>query len=81
MIGFLFGLISFGFFHPSPVALGFMLLPLIIDGCVQMWSQYESNNLRRLWTGILFGYAAIDLFLLSAYAAFCLGKQLAENLK
>lgn len=40
-----------------------MTLPLIIDGGVQRLTSYESTNLRRLFTGILFGIALIFLFI------------------
>ncbi|MCM1089925.1 MAG: DUF2085 domain-containing protein [Muribaculum sp.] len=40
-----------------------MMLPLIVDGFVQRLTAYESNNLRRLWTGILFGIAFIFMFI------------------
>lgn len=40
-----------------------MMLPLVVDGFVQRLTAYESNNLRRLWTGILFGIAFIFMFI------------------
>ena len=40
-----------------------MMLPLIVDGFTQRLTKYESNNLRRLWTGILFGVAFIFMFI------------------
>lgn len=39
-------------------------IPLIIDGTVQLLTKYKSNNLRRLITGILFGFALNGLFLI-----------------
>lgn len=48
-----------------PVGLCFaLLLPLILDGFVQRLTSYESNNIRRLWTGILFG---IGFYMLLAH--------------
>lgn len=32
-----------------------MMLPILIDGCAQYFCKYESTNLRRVLTGILFG--------------------------
>lgn len=52
--------------HPGAVCSVILLLPLIADGTVQMCTAYESRNLRRLWTGALFGYGLINLLLLSA---------------
>lgn len=38
------------------------MLPLIVDGTVQMFTKYESNNFRRVVTGFLFGYGLFMLF-------------------
>ncbi len=40
-----------------------MMLPLVIDGFVQRFTKYESNNRRRLITGILFGVAFIFMLI------------------
>lgn len=40
-----------------------MMLPLIVDGTLQRLTSYESNNIRRLITGILFGIALVYAFL------------------
>lgn len=42
----------------------FLLLsvPLIIDGLIQKYSNYESNNFKRVTTGILFGFSLITIF-------------------
>ena len=52
------------------------MLPMIADGIVQMLSSYESTNLRRLITGILFGYALFALFAISTVATFNFGLSL-----
>ena len=36
-------------------------LPLLLDGFAQKLTSYQSGNLRRLVTGILFGYALVGL--------------------
>lgn len=58
-----------------------LLLPLVLDGGIQRLTRYESGNIRRLLTGILFGYALVGLLALSTIAAarwgYQLGKQLA----
>ena len=38
------------------------MVPLIVDGSVQKLTSYESGNIRRLITGILFGMALIFTF-------------------
>ena len=35
---------------------GLMLLPMAADGLIQEYSDYESNNAKRLTTGLLYGY-------------------------
>lgn len=40
-----------------------MMLPLVFDGFLQRLTPYESGNIRRLLTGILFGIAFISLFI------------------
>lgn len=40
-----------------------MMLPMLGDGFIQLLTSYESKNIRRLWTGILFGIAFIFLIL------------------
>lgn len=59
--------------HPHAGFSCVLLLPLIIDGLAQLCTSYESNNLRRLWTGILFGYGLANLFFLSVTAVSHLG--------
>lgn len=34
-----------------------MLFPMLLDGTIQFFTQYVSNNTRRLITGILFGFS------------------------
>ena len=36
-----------------------MMLPMVFDGFLQLLTSYESRNMRRLFTGILFGIAFI----------------------
>ena len=56
--------------HPNAICSLALLLPLVADGMMQLCTRYESGNLRRLVTGILFGYALANLLLLSSAAAF-----------
>ena len=42
-----------------------LLVPLIADGLLQMCTPYESANLRRLVTGLFFGYGLTVLLLTS----------------
>ena len=45
-------------------------LPLIVDGFIQLFTNYESNNFRRIITGFLFGIAFIFILLKLHYFAF-----------
>ena len=47
-----------------------MMIPLIYDGFLQRLTRYESGNIRRLLTGILFGIAFIFAFLY--FRRFCI---------
>lgn len=40
-----------------------MMVPLVFDGFLQRLTSYESGNIRRLATGILFGIALIFAFI------------------
>lgn len=69
----LFSLLSC-FFYRAPVAVcALLLLPMVIDGFVQLWTPYESNNALRFITGCLFGYGLGQLFVISSIAAFQFG--------
>lgn len=52
------------------------MLPMILDGGVQLVTSYESTNLRRFITGMLFGYALMRLFMVSTIWAFRFGYNL-----
>lgn len=49
------GIILALIFPVSPAFLIPLLLPLVVDGTIQLFTSYESNNKRRLATGVLFG--------------------------
>ncbi len=46
-----------------------LMIPLVFDGFLQRLTSYESGNIRRLVTGILFGIALI--FALIYFHRFC----------
>lgn len=47
-----------------------MMFPLVFDGFLQRLTSYESGNIRRLLTGILFGIAFIFAFIY--FRRFCI---------
>ena len=43
------------------LVLPILMLPLPIDGLTQRFTKYESNNLKRVITGILWGFSTFTL--------------------
>lgn len=37
-----------------------LLIPLILDGTIQLKTRYESNNFKRFLTGFLYGFGLIS---------------------
>ena len=58
-IGQFLALITAPFVHFS-IWIATLMFPLAIDGTVQYYSKYQSNNLRRVFTGILYGFSFIS---------------------
>jgi len=71
---------SFFYRPPAPVCV-LLMLPMIIDGLVQRLTSYESNNIKRVITGFLFGYGLVVLFVLSAISTMQLGMRVGESWK
>lgn len=67
--------------HPGVGVSALLLVPLVADGTTQMCTAYESKNLRRLWTGTLFGYGLANLIFLSAEGVFRWGYHVGLMLK
>lgn len=65
---------SYIFFQPKLYIIFFLMIPMLIDGFVQAFTSYESNNIRRVITGILFGYAFLYLIISSTVFTYQLGK-------
>lgn len=70
LAGILALLLTWFWTHPGAVCSLCLLVPLTADGVIQLRTSYESNNLRRLWTGLLFGYGLANLLLLSSAGVF-----------
>lgn len=81
LLGFLFALATVFLYTPPVYVLVIALVPMILDGLIQRFTPYESGNIRRLLTGLLFGYAAICLLVLSVEAVFLLGREVGTTLK
>lgn len=54
-----------------------LMLPMVIDGLIQLKTGYESTNIRRLITGMLFGYALVNVIMATTGMAFEAGIGLA----
>ncbi len=44
-------------FHLFCYPIGVLMIPLMIDGTVQYFTSYKSNNYKRVVTGFLYGFA------------------------
>lgn len=71
-------ILAVGFlWHLPPVWLAAVLLvPLVVDGFVQLLTPYESTNPRRFVTGLAFGFGFLTLFVHSCLAAYRFGYSL-----
>ena len=79
LVGMVLCLVSFPFVRADVVWSLVLLLPLVADGGLQALTSYESGNGRRFLTGLLFGYALVNLFFQSTAAAFQYGLSLGEH--
>ena len=50
-----------------------LMAPMVADGFIQLKTRYESTNIRRLLTGIPFGYSLVALFVLFSKGLFDFG--------
>ncbi len=66
IIGFIIGLLvlkilTTNVFEDYKYILIIFMLPMAIDGGIQLFFKIESNNFRRITTGIIFGFATAFL--------------------
>lgn len=72
-VGILVGMVLILFHQFDILFYLVMMIPMMIDGFVQLLTKYESTNLKRFITGMLFGYSLISLFILSNLYVYNLG--------
>lgn len=74
LIGIIVTPIGYFFLKNLPIWVFFVLLiPLVTDGLIQAKTKYESDNTKRLITGILFGIGLMMLFMISTAYCFNIG--------
>ena len=74
LIGIIVTPIGYCFLKKLPIWVFFVLLiPLVTDGLIQAKTKYESNNTKRLITGVLFGIGLMMLFMISTAYCFNMG--------
>lgn len=73
LIGIIAALLCCFFFRLPVLAAVVLMFPMVVDGTVQHFTRYESNNLTRVLTGALFGFGITMLFALSIIAVFQAG--------
>ena len=57
-----------------------IMLPMIVDGFVQMFTVYESNNMRRFTTGFLFGFGLVTLFVIHTIFLYEIGLNIGRHM-
>ncbi len=63
-IGWLFAVVGIFFYRPGFITIGVFCAPMFIDWFLQYKKILRSNNIRRLITGILGGYALTSLYII-----------------
>ena len=61
LVGELTSLVFNFFININSVFLLMIMIPMSIDGALQYLTIYESNNLKRFVTGLLFGFSLVAL--------------------
>lgn len=75
-IGFLIAAISLWFYRPSFWITVALMIPMIIDGTLQLKTSYESRNVLRCVTGLFFAYGIIAFIVVCDIWAYHLGQEL-----
>lgn len=81
LVGMVVSLFSCFFFRTSVFTAILIMLPMVADGLIQMFTSYESNNRRRFITGFLFGYGLIMLIAIPTVVVYEYGVSLGEKMQ
>lgn len=79
LIGIFAGFIFYIIIRPDWKFACVLLIPLIIDGFIQRLTAYESNNIKRVITGFLFGCGIVCLFIMSTIATVQYGYNIGDS--
>lgn len=78
LLGILLSIFLYKFYKLNILFSFIFILPLLVDGFYQLLTKYESTNIKRLITGILFGYGFFNLFLKSIFFTILIGQHYAK---
>lgn len=81
LIGIFIGILIYIIFKPGWQLSCILLIPMIVDGFIQNLTTYESNNLKRVITGTLFGCGLMCLFIISTVSVGEYGYMCGKSLK
>ena len=76
LVGMVLALVGLWFYLPPLWLVPVMMAPMVADGLIQLLTRYESTNLRRLLTGMLFGYGLVALVVLISRELYLFGFQI-----
>lgn len=74
LVGIIISCSTYAFLKPNIYLACLLMIPMVIDGFMQLLTSYESGNTRRFLSGIMFGYAFSFLFITSIYMVYNLGR-------
>ena len=79
LIGMIIGIPLFFIIRFNIIIYILLSIPLVIDGTIQLLTSYESNNIKRLITGILFGISLISIVMYLCLIGNTLGVKVANR--
>lgn len=81
LVGMLIALFSCFFWRCSIWVCFLLMIPMVLDGCIQMWTSYNSTNRRRFLTGLFFGYALLMLIVVTSLMTIQYGMKLGRSFR
>lgn len=81
LFGLLLGIVWTFFGLPDWRLLAALMIPMILDGTIQLFTSYESTNPRRFVTGFLFGFGLWGVAAISLAASYRAGYNWAASLE